>query len=85
MHCIILYNILYKINDFLIGKSKVLLFLAKLIGKENSSYIDALNMKNLVNINEKMLDKSEATEIPKIKLITLKSKYITFIRLRSRI
>lgn len=87
MHYIILYNILYKINNFLIAKIKAILLLIKLISKKNCLYIDAfdkqdltLDKKNLATINKaiEMSGRSKYIKMPDVRYISLKSKYNTF-------
>lgn len=77
----ILNNTLHKINDFLVVKAKTMLLLVKPINKKKSPYKDAFNRKELACINKKIPNRSKATEIPKVKLITLKSKYTTLTHL----
>lgn len=62
MHCTILYNILYKIKDFLIAKVEAILFLAKPINKEKSPYINAVNKRDPAGINEEMSKSSKAAK-----------------------
>lgn len=52
-HCIVSCNILYKTNDFLITKTKAMLFLSKPINKKKSLYIDAFDRKDPASINKK--------------------------------
>lgn len=77
MHFIFIYNILYKTNDFLVAKIKTLLSLAKKINKKESLYTDTIDKKNLADIDDQISNKNKAAKMPKIKLITPKSNYIT--------
>lgn len=85
VYCTFLCNILYKINDFPIAKTKAILPLAKLISKEKSPYIDALDRKNLTGINKKMSNRNKAAKISKVNFITLENKNITLTQSRSEI
>lgn len=77
MYYIILYNILYKINNFFLAKIKVILPLIKPISKKKSLYIDIPDKKNPTSINEKILNKSKIIKMLDIKPIIPKNKYIT--------
>lgn len=93
-HCIFLYNILYKINGFLIAKAKAILLLIKLIIKKKSLYIDTFNGRDLAfnkkyptSINEitKILGKSKDIKMSDVKLISFESKHTTFSKSRLKI
>lgn len=83
--CIVLYNFLYKINNFLLIKVKTIFILLKPINKEKNLYINVPKKKNLFNINKKISDKSKTIKIPNVKHITSKTKYITSNQLRLEI
>lgn len=59
-HYTVSFDILYKINEFLMVKAKVMLLLIKSISKKEFLYIDAFDKKDLANINKaaKMPDKN---------------------------
>lgn len=77
VRCTVPRNTLHKINCFPIAKSEAMLTLVKPISKKKSSYTNAPDRKDPTNIDEKMLDRSEAAKKPEVKYITLESKYIT--------
>lgn len=78
-------NILYKTNNFVMVKVKVMLPLIKLMNKEKSLYTNTFDKKDPAGINEEMSDKSEVVEMLDIKYLTLKSKNITSIRSKTGI
>lgn len=62
IHCTILCNILHKINDFAIAKTKTILFLAKSINKEKSLYTDVFDKRNPASIDKKLLNRNKSTK-----------------------
>lgn len=93
-YCIILNNILYQTNSFPMAKVEIILFLVKLINKNESLYTDAFdrkdlafNTKNLASINEaaEIINKSENTKILYVKLISPKNKHTNSSQLGSEI
>lgn len=85
MRCSVLHNILHKTNDFLTAKAKAMLPLSKPISKKKSPYTDISNKKDPIDIDEKISNKSEVVEMPEVKHIIPKIKYITSTQSRSRI
>lgn len=75
-HCIVLCNIFYKTNNFLIVKIEVKLLLAKPINKKKSLYTDIFNKKDPTNNDKKILDKKKVSKISEIKFITPENKHI---------
>ena len=55
------------------------------ISEEKSPYTDALDRRDPAGIDEKMPDRSEAAEMPEVKLITPESEHTTSTRSRSGI
>lgn len=78
MHYIILYNILYKTNFFLLIKAIAILPLIKSINKKKSLYKNNIKKKNLASIYEKILDKNKIIKISNIKHIIFDNKPIIF-------
>lgn len=85
MHCTILRNILHKTHDFLIAKTKTILLLVELISEKMSPYSKIFNKRNLVTFDKKMLDRSESTKMPKMKLISPENKHTFFTQFQSGI
>lgn len=84
VYYIISRNTLCTINNFLIIKTEDIWPLIKSIQKEESLYIEILNIrdlafekKDLINIDgvEKMSGRNKDTKIPNIRHIILKNKY----------
>lgn len=71
--CIVLYNTLYKTNDFSIAKTKAMLLLAKPISEEKSPYTNALDKRDLADIDKEIPNKNKVIEMLKVKVITPKS------------
>lgn len=84
----VLYNLMQHLTqnkDFLIVKTKPILFLIESIIEKKSLYTDALDRKDPVTINKKMLNKSKITKMLEVKYITPESKHTTFTQSGSRI
>lgn len=63
-------------------KAEVKLFLIESISEERSLYINAPDKRNLIDINKKMSDQSQAIKILDIKYIIFENKYSIFTQFR---
>lgn len=76
---IVLRNIVYKTNNFLMAEAKIILLLIEPISKKENLYRDNFDRKDLASINKavKIPSRNEDTKILDVRYILFENKYTT--------